>query len=123
MENKLTQIVLLGGGYVSIWAYRSLIKKLSNEISSGNVRITVVCPEQYHFFHGWTAESLTCIIQDKNRMSPLADIFSRAALICGSACEIDHTVNSVHVKTDAACVTSLYSECFSLAFKVDILTF
>src|SRR4030095_495926 len=109
MENKLTQIVLLGGGYVSIWAYRSLIKKLSNEISSGNVRITVVCPEQYHFLHGWTAESLTCIIQDKNRMSPLADIFSRAALICGFAYEIDHTANSVHVKmNDGSSLTLSY---------------
>jgi len=98
MENKLTQIVLLGGGYVSIQAYRSLIKKLSNEISSGNVRITVVCPEQYHFYHGWTAESLTCIIQDKNRMSPLADIFSKAELICGFAYEIDHRASTVHVK-------------------------
>jgi len=98
MENKLTQIVLLGGGYASIWAYRSLIKKLSHEISSGNVRITVVCPEQYHFFHGWTAESLTCIIQDKNRMSPLADIFSKAAFICGYADEIDHTTNRIYVK-------------------------
>jgi NADH dehydrogenase len=98
MKNKSTQIVLLGGGYVSIWAYRSLIKKLSNEISSGNVGITVVCPDQYHFFHGWTAESLTGIIQDKNRMSPLADIFSGAALICGFAEEIDHSANSVYVK-------------------------
>jgi NADH dehydrogenase len=98
MENKSTQIVLLGGGYVSIWAYRSLLRKLRPEISSGSVRITVVCPEQYHFFHGWTAESLTCIVQDKNRMSPLADIFSGATLICGSADEIDHTSNRVYVK-------------------------
>jgi hypothetical protein len=39
MKNKITQIVLLGGGYVSIWAYRSLLKKLRHEISSGDVRI------------------------------------------------------------------------------------
>src|SRR6476661_1762185 len=109
MKNKLTQIVLLGGGYVSIWAYRSLIKKLGNEISCGNVRITVVCPEQYHCFHGWTAESLTYIIQDKNRMSPLADIFSRATLICGFAYEIDPTSNSVHVQmNDGAKLTLSY---------------
>src|SRR3954453_23098071 len=107
MENKSTQIVLLGGGYVSIWAYRSLIKRLSKEISAGNVHITVVCPEQYHFFHGWTAESLTCIIQDENRMSPLADIFSKAIFICGYADAIDHTTNRIYVKINDGSMLTL----------------
>jgi NADH dehydrogenase len=109
MENKSTQIVLLGGGYVSVWAYRSLLKKLRHEISSGSVHITVVCPEKYHFFHGWTAETLTGIVQDKNRMSPLADIFSRATLICGFADEIDHESNRIYVKmNDGSGITLSY---------------
>src|SRR4051812_2807951 len=88
-ENKKIQIVILGGGYVSVWAYRSMIRKLSLEIKTGKVQITVVCPEEYHFFHGWTAESLTGIVQDKNRMSPLSEMLSEATLIKGKAEQVD----------------------------------
>ncbi len=69
MESSITKIVLLGGGYVSVWAYRSLAKMLRKEINNSTVQITVVSPDDHHAFHGWTAENLTCIIQDDNKMS------------------------------------------------------
>ena len=99
MNNKITHIVLLGGGYASIWAYRSLLKSLNYEIMFGEVRITVICPEDHHFFHGWTAESLGGIIQDKNRMTPLAELFAHAKLIKGTADRINHSANQVHIKS------------------------
>ena len=98
MKQPITQIVLLGGGYVSIWAYRSLVRSLGHEIDRGRIKIIVVCPEKFHFFHGWTAESLTCTIQDKNRMSPLCEVLSKAQLIKGVADEIDSTSNIVYVR-------------------------
>ena len=85
MEKETKHIVLVGGGYASIWAYRSLVRELLIEIISGRVKISVVCPEEYHFYHGWTAESLMGIIQDENRMSPLSEIFHFAELIKGRA--------------------------------------
>ncbi|HTR31412.1 MAG TPA: SDR family NAD(P)-dependent oxidoreductase [Puia sp.] len=97
MNNKIIHIVLLGGGNASIWAYRSLLKGLDYAILFGEVRITVVCPEDVHFFHGWTAESLGGIIQDQNRMSPLVDLFLHAQLIKGAASRIDHSANRVHI--------------------------
>jgi NADH dehydrogenase len=96
--NKIVNIVLLGGGYTSIWAYRSLLKGLGYEILFGDVRLTVICPEEHHFFHGWTAESLGCIIQDKNRMTPLADLFQKAQLVRGTASRIDDAARRVHVR-------------------------
>jgi NADH:quinone reductase (non-electrogenic) len=107
MKNTAKQIVLLGGGYVAVWAYRSLFKKLRREFEDGLVKITVVCPEQYHFFHGWTAESLTGVIQDKNRMSPLSEIFTNARHILGMAIEIDADSNLVYVKTNCGDVEEL----------------
>jgi NADH dehydrogenase len=98
MKNNITHIVLLGGGYTSVWAYRMLVKKLRGKMAQDCVRITVVCPEEYHFFHGWTAESLAGIIQDQNRMSPLAEILPKAQLINGIADEIDASGNLVHIK-------------------------
>jgi NADH dehydrogenase len=98
MNNKIINVVLLGGGYASIWAYRSLLHGMGHEISFGKVRVTVVCPDEHHFFHGWTAESIGCIIQDKNRMSPLVELFPKARLIRGAADEINYAENQVHLK-------------------------
>ncbi len=95
-----TQIVLIGGGYTTLWAYRSLIKELRREISRGEVRILVVCPEDHHFFHGWTAESLTAIVRNENRMTPLASVLPEAQLVKGYACEIDSASQDVYVKTE-----------------------
>lgn len=97
MKTAVTEIVLLGGGYVSVWAYRSLIKKLGKEIAKSQVHVSVICPEEYHFFHGWTAESLTCIIKDENRMSPLNELFTKATIVCGKASEINTKENIVQV--------------------------
>ena len=108
MKNAPKQIVLLGGGYVAVWAYRSLFKELRHEIISGLVEIIVVCPEEYHCFHGWTAESLTGIIKDQNRMSPLWEIFTNARLILGKAIEINADANLVFVKTNCDQVEELH---------------
>ena len=108
MKNVTKRIVLLGGGYVAVWAYRSLFKKLRREIADGLVEIIVVCPEQYHSFHGWTADSLTGIIQDKNRMSPLSEIFTNARQILGKVIEINADSNLVYVKTNGDQVQELY---------------
>lgn len=95
-----THIVLLGGGYTTLWAYRALVHHMCRAISRGEVQVQVVCPEQYHFFHGWTAESLTGIVRNENRMSPLAQAMPKARLIKGYAVEIDSPNNVVHVKTE-----------------------
>jgi NADH dehydrogenase len=101
MKKAPRRIILLGGGYVAVWAYRSLFKKLRREITDGLVEIVLVCPEEYHCFHGWTAESLTGIIQDQNRMSPLSEIFTNARQIFGKAIEINADANLVYVKTNS----------------------
>ena len=97
MKNS-TQIVLIGGGYVSVWAYRSLVKRLRFQLADGRVDITVICPNTHHAFHGWTAETLTSILQEKNQVSPLADIMPNARLVRGQATAIDTVTNTVHVR-------------------------
>jgi len=103
-----TQVVLLGGGYTSLWAYRSLVQQLRQEISRGEVIIRVICPEDFHFFHGWTAESLTGIVRNENRMTPLAPAMPKAQLIKGYAVEVDCAKNIVHVKTETGSLAVQY---------------
>lgn len=98
MQSSPTQIVLLGGGYVSVWAYRSLVKRLRTELANGQAVITVVSPHEYHFFHGWTAESLTDVIQNQNRLSPLSEIMPKARLVLATAEALDQTAQVVYVR-------------------------
>src|SRR6516164_5327410 len=98
MKNNQTHIILLGGGYVSVWAYRSLVSSLAREIRQNQVRLTVISPEPCHYFHGWTAESLTRIIQDGHRMSSLTELMPLAKMVDGWAEEIDRSRNLVFVK-------------------------
>ena len=88
-SSEPTRIVILGGGYVSIWAYRAMERKLRPLLRHGEVEITVVCPENYHNFHGWSAEAIGGIIGLTHRLSPLRTIFRRAHLIRGRAVRVD----------------------------------
>ncbi len=98
MKNGTKQIVLIGGGYASIWAYRSIVNELLIEMMAGKVRIRIICPDEFHFFHGWTAESLTGIIGDQNRMSPLSEVFKYADIVKGRVIYINTNCRIVRVE-------------------------
>ncbi|MBD2705056.1 FAD-dependent oxidoreductase [Spirosoma sp. BT702] len=104
MQSTATKIILLGGGYVSVWAYRSLAKQLRTQLRNGQVEITVICPNTHHAFHGWTAETLTGILQEQNQVSPLADIMPYAQHIQGQAIAVDLKTKTVKVKMTAGLV-------------------
>ncbi|RIV24029.1 hypothetical protein DYU11_13780 [Fibrisoma montanum] len=97
MKPASTQIVLLGGGYVSVWAYRSLVRRLRSAIDAGHVQITVICPNTHHAFHGWTAETLTGILREQSQASPLAELMPKARLIQGVATALDTVAKVVNV--------------------------
>lgn len=107
MEKETTQIVLIGGGYASIWAYKSLVHELLIEMMMGRVKISVICPEEFHSYHGWTAESLMGIIRDENRMSPLSEIFKFANLIKGKAVRVDPNSQIVDIQLNDGSTLSL----------------
>jgi NADH dehydrogenase len=106
MKNGTKQIVLIGGGYASIWAYRSIVNELLVEMMAGKVRIRIICPDDFHFFHGWTAESLMGIIGDQNRMSPLSEVFKYADLVKGKVVHIntDYRIVQVDLNNGKRCI-------------------
>ena len=97
MYNIPKQIVLVGGGYASVWAYRSIIDELLPEMMMGQVEIKVICPDEFHVFHGWTAECLVGILEDQNRLSRLTEIFKYAEIIKGKAVYIDPGSKMINV--------------------------
>jgi NADH:ubiquinone reductase (H+-translocating) len=111
MNNITKQIVLVGGGYASIWAYRSIVHELLIEMMAGLVKIKVICPDDFHIFHGWTAESLTGIIGDQNRLSKLSEVFKYAELVKGKVVQIDDHSNIIYVDmNNGSRITILYDQ-------------
>lgn len=97
MSSAPTTIILLGGGYVSVCAYRSLAKQLGAQLRDGRVTIKVICPDTHHVFHGWTAEVLTGILRQENQLSSLAHIMPHAEHVRGTVTAVDLTAKCVQV--------------------------
>jgi NADH dehydrogenase len=93
-----TRIVILGGGYAAVRAYRRLVRKLRLNGSSDAVELTVLCPIDHHTYHGWTAEVLEGLIRSDHRLSPLQKIFTTGRLIKGVASRVDMDAKVVHVQ-------------------------
>src|SRR5947199_7887106 len=95
------QIVLVGGGYASIWAYRSIMEELLPDMIAGLVEIKIICPDEFHVFHGWTAECLAGIVSDENRLGRLTEIFKYAEVVRGKAVNIDPDSKTIEVALEA----------------------
>lgn len=68
------RIVILGGGYVAIFACRALRKA----IERGEVDVTVVSRENYRVWHGYVSEMITGRIAAGQILSPARRIFQPA---------------------------------------------
>ena len=91
------RVVILGGGYVGVHAYRSLIKGTGDLVRTGKVSITVIDPHTHHVFHGWSGETVAGVIRDENRLSPLRQIFPKATIVRGYAKRVDRVEQKVIV--------------------------
>lgn len=107
MSNNSRQIVLIGGGYSAVWAYRSIVDDLLIEMMAGHVSIKIVCPEKFHVFHGWTAECLVGIVGDQNRLSQLSEIFKHAEIIKGRVINIDPSLRTINIDMNSGVKTIL----------------
>ncbi|MGE3800819.1 MAG: NAD(P)/FAD-dependent oxidoreductase [Candidatus Kapaibacterium sp.] len=92
-----TRVVILGGGYVGVHAYRSLIKGAGDLVRSGKLSITVIDPHTHHTFHGWSGETVAGIIRDENRLSPLRQLFPKAEVVRGYAVRVNRAERKVIV--------------------------
>ncbi|MCW3816342.1 SDR family oxidoreductase [Micromonospora sp. DR5-3] len=84
-----TRIVLLGAGYTSVWAYKSLRRRLGRQLRRGDVELVFVDPLGYHSYHGFTAEVLGGLIAEGHERSPLRTTCPRARLVRGTAEHVD----------------------------------
>ncbi|HEX5858103.1 MAG TPA: FAD-dependent oxidoreductase [Microbacterium sp.] len=93
-------VVVLGGGYVGVWAARAVVRRLRRPIARGDVRVTIVSASPDHAFHGWTAEVITGHVRPRHASVPLRRLVPQARLVHGVAAAVDTTHREVEVLTD-----------------------
>lgn len=87
------RIVILGGGYSSVWCYRAIRRRMGD-----SARITVIAPFTEHVFHGFTGEVLVGELTPELQASPLEECLPRAERIRGWATAVDSEARTVQVE-------------------------
>jgi NADH dehydrogenase len=88
-------VVLLGGGYVTLHAYRQLRRRLGGELRRGAVRLIVISADDAHSFHGFTGEVLAGLMPVARTRTPLASILRSAQVIHAVAVAVDRERRTV----------------------------
>jgi NADH dehydrogenase len=99
------RIVLLGGGYSSIWCYRALRRWMGD-----SARITVVAPFTEHVFHGFTGEVLDGELTPEMQVSPLEEVVPHAERVQGWATAVDPEARVVTVEWQGETRTVEYDQ-------------
>ncbi|RSN39697.1 hypothetical protein DMC64_37140 [Amycolatopsis sp. WAC 04197] len=86
-------VVFLGAGYLSIWSYRALKRKVGKQVD-----FTVVAPATVHTFHGWTGEVLSGELPPDAQLSPIAEAMPAARHVRGFARSVDRAARTVEVE-------------------------
>jgi NADH dehydrogenase len=85
------RILVLGGGYVAIY----LVRALRAAIRAGRVEVTVVCRDNYHFYHGFVGEMLAGRIAPDHVLGPVRRILDPARVFVAEVEAIDLEKRSV----------------------------
>lgn len=91
----MMRVVLLGGGYVTVHAYRSLVRRLGREVREGRVEIVVVSADDAHSFHGFTGEVLAGLLPYERTRTPLQEACPLARFVHARVLAVDPAARSV----------------------------
>jgi NADH dehydrogenase len=92
----MTRVVLLGGGYVTLHAYRALVRHAGRAIRRGDLEVVVISADDSHSFHGFTGEALAGLLPYERTRERLDGLMPHARIVLGRAVGIDADERIVH---------------------------
>ncbi|MDY0908290.1 NAD(P)/FAD-dependent oxidoreductase [Microbacterium sp. CFBP9034] len=96
----MTRVLLLGGGYVTLHAYATLLRRIGRRVRSGEVEIVVISADRAHRFHGFTGELIAGMVDSDRLATPLTEAMPDARIILGRAVDIDPLRREVVYRRD-----------------------
>ncbi|MDT3400415.1 NAD(P)/FAD-dependent oxidoreductase [Streptomyces sp. B1866] len=96
------RILVVGGGYVGMYAALRLQRKLKRELRSGAAQVTVVAPEPYMTYQPFLPEAAAGSISPRHVVVPLRRVLPRCRVVIGQATAIHHGKRVATVRTLAA---------------------
>ena len=87
--NEPRRVLLLGGGYVTLHAYRSMVRRLRPQLRRGEVELVVLSADDAHGFHGFTGEVVAGLLPYELTRTPLVGALPRARVVHGRALRVD----------------------------------
>ena len=92
----MTRVVLLGGGYVTLHAYKALVRHAGRAVRRGDLELVVISADDSHSFHGFTGEALAGLLPYERTRERLDGLMPHARVVLGRAVGIDADGRVVH---------------------------
>jgi NADH dehydrogenase len=90
-------VVVLGGGYVGVWAARKVARANRRRRGARRLRVTLVSMAPNHSFHGWTSEVITGHVAAAHARVPLTDLLPGVRVVHGAVAALDLEARTVDV--------------------------
>ncbi|GAA2604625.1 NAD(P)/FAD-dependent oxidoreductase [Actinomadura fulvescens] len=101
-SDNARKILIVGGGYVGMYAALRLQKKLRGDLRRGDVTITVVDPQSYMTYQPFLPEAAAGNIEPRHVVTPLRKVLKRCTIVNGHVTRIDHAERRVTVRPAGA---------------------
>ncbi|MGP4113664.1 NAD(P)/FAD-dependent oxidoreductase [Streptomyces sp. 4N509B] len=102
---RVARILVVGGGYVGLYAAHRLQRTLRRALRRGVAEITVVNPDPYMTYQPFLPEAAAGNISPRHVVVPLRRILDRCRLVPGEAVAVDPAARTVTVRTRATAET------------------
>ena len=89
-KGSTPRILIVGGGYVGLYAALRLQRKLKRDLQRQAVEIVVVGPQPYMTYQPFLPEAAAGSISPRHVVVPLRRVLSRCRIVVGEARAIDH---------------------------------
>ncbi|MGW4032531.1 NAD(P)/FAD-dependent oxidoreductase [Streptomyces sp. NPDC004838] len=94
-----TRILVIGGGYVGMYAALHLQRKLKGELARGEAEILVITPDPYMTYQPFLPEAAAGSISPAHVVVPLRRVLGKCQILIGEVTSVDHAKRTATVTT------------------------
>lgn len=90
MPQNTKRVLIIGGGYVGMYAALRLQRKMRREVRNGGLEITVVDPQSYMTYQPFLPEAAAGNLEPRHVVVPLRRVLPHTRVLNGRVVAIDH---------------------------------